>query len=322
MKHSGEEPQLFGKKYPRADVLKKLIRYLLERRINTLTRAHASSRRQLAVFSFDYISTQIILDGLYEVDELDLFTQWLYSLKNKSIFDGVAVDVGANIGNHSLYFSDHFGAVHAFEPHPLTYKLLSLNSEMVGNVKCYNYGLSSLEGAAELVLDGRNMSGARVANKGDGQSIGIHLKTLDAAMDEADGKPIRLLKIDVEGHESDVLMGAKVTIKKHLPIILFEQHPADFANGTSRAIELIRSYGYKDFAYIEKFPRVPSHLPRALWPIVLMIKRLFGGSSRRLVGTHTFKPNFYPFIVAIPAWLNVRTSVGHQRSWISGAGIG
>lgn len=289
------------------------MRYLLEGKINRLTHAHASKRRQLAVFAFDYITTQIILDGLYEIDELELFTQWLSSLSGENIFDGLVVDVGANIGNHSLYFSDFFTEVLAFEPHPVTFKLLSINAELASNVKCLNFGLSSSEGSAALVIDGRNMSGARVEKNGHGASTSIQLKTLDSALSAADGRPVRLIKIDVEGHESEVLVGAEATIRNHQPIILFEQHATDFANGMTRAIELIRSYGYEKFACIEKFPLVPGYLPGLLRPLCAAIMRLLVGSSRQVVGMNMFKPKFYPFIVAIPDWLNTRIdAVGNK----------
>ena len=297
---------LFTRNYPRLDLFRKVSRYLLERKMNSLTRAHAVRRRQLAVFSFDYISVQVILDGLYEIDELEMFTQWLSSLGDKSLFESVVVDVGANIGNHSLYFADYFGEVLAFEPHPLTYKLLSVNAELAVNVKCFNYGLSSERGTAALVLDGRNMSGARVARDADSRAARIQLETLDSAVGAACDKPVGLIKIDVEGHESEVLAGAEATIREHQPIILFEQHPSDFAEGSSRAIELIKSYGYDNFACIEKFPRLLDDLPGALRPPLVAAMGLLLGSSRRIVKVRMFKPGFYPFIIAVPAWLDAR----------------
>lgn len=295
---------LFTRNYPRLDLFRKVSRYLLEKKMNSLTRAHAIRRRQLAVFSFDYISVQVILDGLYEIDELEMFTQWLSSLGDRNIFDGAAVDVGANIGNHSLYFSDYFSEVLSFEPHPLTYKLLSVNAELAANVKCFNCGLSSTAGTAALVLDGKNMSGARIVKNADGEAASIRLETLDSTVGEADDKAVRLIKIDVEGHEVEVLAGARATIRKHQPIILFEQHPSDFANGSNRAIELIKSYGYQNFACIEKFPRLPNYLPGALRSPLTAVMRLLMGSSRRIAKMDEFKPRFYPYIIAIPAWLD------------------
>ena len=314
MKSSNKNPVLFRKNFPRFDIVRKALRYQLEGKINRLTRSHSSKRRQLAVFAFDYVTTQIILDGLYEIDELELFTQWLTSLSGENVFDGLAVDVGANIGNHSLFFSDFFTEVLAFEPHPVTFKILSINASLASNVKCLNFGLSSSEGLAEIVIDGRNMSGARVEKKGHSASTCIHLKTLDSALRAAEGMPVRLLKIDVEGHEAEVLVGAEATIRNHQPIILLEQHATDFVNGTTKSIEMIRSYGYEEFACIEKFPRVPDRLPSLLRPIYAVFMQMMIGSSRQVVRMNVFKPKFYPFIVAIPTWLTTRIGSGEIKS--------
>lgn len=292
--------QLFRKDYQNRDIYKKLLRNLLERKIIGLTRTHACAHRQLAVFAFDYISTQIVLDGLYELDELELFTKWLGSLADTNVFNGLAVDVGANIGNHSLYFSDFYTEVLALEPHPLTFKLLSVNSELASNVSCVNYGLSSEERSATLVVDTRNLSGARVEHRGNGSSTSIKLRTLDSVLKEASDKPVRLIKIDVEGHETEVLVGAESTIRNHQPFILFEQHASDFSGGSTCAIELLRNYGYENFACVEKFPRPPDWLPHGMQPIYSLATRLLVGGSIRIVSARVFKPKFHPFIIAIP----------------------
>ena len=295
--------QLFLKKYPRHTIFSKILRHFLESQLTRLSQTHARRRRQLAIFAHDYISTQIILDGLYEVDELELLTQWLNSLQSNNIFSGMAVDVGANIGNHSLYFSDFFSEVLAFEPHPLTFKILSINTADACNVKCMNCGLSSSEGTAALVIDGRNMSGARVEQKSYDASTIILLRSLDSVLSEISGMPVRLMKIDVEGHESEVLAGAEETIREHQPIILFEQHVSDFYDGTSRVIELIRSYGYHNFACVERFPSIPTQLPDLLRLVFTLVARLLLGSSSRIVSVNIFKPQFQPFLIAIPSWL-------------------
>jgi len=305
---------LFTRNYPRLDIFEKTARYLLERKMNSLTRRHAARRRQLAVFSFDYVSVQIMLDGLYEIDELEVFTQWLISIGEERLFEGVVVDIGANIGNHSLYFSDYFTEVLAFEPHPFTYKLLAMNAELVANVRCFNCGLSSETRTASMVLDGRNMSGARVARVGNGGSASsIRLETLDMFIGATCGRSVRLIKIDVEGHEFEVLAGAEVTIRKHQPIILFEQHPSAFAAGTSRTIDLLKSYGYECFACIEKTPRLPDRFPGALRGLLTALLRVLMGSSQRIVKVGTFKPRFYPFIIVIPNWL--KAEITGEYDW-------
>ena len=80
-------------------------KYLLD-----LNKIHIAKNRSLAVFSFDYIGTQIALNGIYEKEELELLFDWLKSI-DIDLKDSIAIDIGANIGNHSLYFSDFFNTV-------------------------------------------------------------------------------------------------------------------------------------------------------------------------------------------------------------------
>ena len=278
------------------------MRYLLENKINKLAQIHSATKRQLAVFAFDYITAQIILDGLYEIDELELFSGWLNSLGEKKIFDGIAVDIGANIGNHSLYFSDFFTEIIAFEPHPRSFELLKINSTLVNNIKCLNLGLSSKAREAKLYVNGRNMSGAKLEKSSKNESADINLSTLDLVLNELE-KKVKVIKIDVEGHEFEVLSGAKKTIIKHQPLILFEQHKDDFSDGTSNVIELIRSYGYSHFACVEKKQNIPKYLPKKLSYFYAGITQLINGSSRQITEINKFQPQFYTFIVAIPDWI-------------------
>ncbi len=115
---------LFVKRTASPNVIRKIQRFYLERHLNKLSRHHLECRQQLVVFSFDYVSTAINIDGIYEIDELEVLFEWLKLLNIDEIFEGSALDIGANIGNHSLYFSDYFSEVLSYEPHPLTYELL------------------------------------------------------------------------------------------------------------------------------------------------------------------------------------------------------
>lgn len=299
MSNSGNKNTVFKKKEKGGDVVHKIQRFFLENKLNKLSRQHLKHRRQLAVFSFDYVSTAINIDGIYEVDELEIFFEWLKQLNSDEIFEGSAVDVGANIGNHSLYFSDYFNEVFSYEPQPLTFKLLSVNSQLATNIRCFNFGLSSSEKKTPFVVDQKNMGGSHIAAEGDSCGVNLWLKTLDSVRIEAD-PPVKLMKIDVEGHEYDVLLGAKEVIKKDQPIIIFEQHKSDFIGNSTKSVDLIKSYNYSNFACIEKSPSPPSAFPVSLQLLYSTVFRLIKGSSRAVVMVDEFQPKFYPFIIAIP----------------------
>ena len=86
-----------------------------------------------SIFFNDTISNEIIIDGIYEKNELDLISKIIG--KNNEIF----IDVGANIGNHTLYFKDSFKEIYSFEPHPKIYQLLKFNTCDFSNIKTYNF---------------------------------------------------------------------------------------------------------------------------------------------------------------------------------------
>ncbi len=70
---------------------------------------------QVACFAFDHISTEITVRGRFERPALEFFCSQLFNrMQNRRL----CLDVGANIGNHSLAFADHFDRVLAFEPNP------------------------------------------------------------------------------------------------------------------------------------------------------------------------------------------------------------
>lgn len=136
--------------------------------------------------------------------------------------DAVVLDIGANIGNHTLYWANERKArkVYAFEPYPYSYKILEKNIE-INNlqqiIKAYPFGLSDKETKGSVsVFCSTNIGGTTFAENIDGD---FDFKALDE-INISD--KIDLMKIDVEGAEIKVLNGGMETIKKNLPIIAIE----------------------------------------------------------------------------------------------------
>ena len=102
-----------------------VIRSLVCKFLNYCALKHISNgEKQVVIFAFDFIGHQINLKGLYERQEL--LTTFKY-LKEQHLINGLAADIGANIGNHSLFLRNYYPQVFSFEPNPRTYKVLSLN---------------------------------------------------------------------------------------------------------------------------------------------------------------------------------------------------
>ncbi len=164
--------------------------------------------------------------------------------------DSVVLDIGANIGNHTLYWSKILKVkkVYAFEPVTNTYEILKknieLNSITSNNVSINNIGLGDEKIRASIVDKNyyfglTNIGGTSIKQDNDGD---FNVTTLDDFMKEnfKDDK-IDLIKIDVEGYEYKVLVGAKETLKKYSPVIILECYDDHFEEVNS----LLNDYGYE-----------------------------------------------------------------------------
>jgi FkbM family methyltransferase len=143
--------------------------------------------------------------------------------------DGVFIDVGANVGIHTLAIARHVsegGAVVAFEPHPINYRLLvhNLKQNQLHHVAAENFGLA--DAPATLTgtgcADGGNWS---LASQGD-YRFDVRLVRLDDYLRDHPLPRLDLMKMDIEGAEVRALRGARQTIKRFRPLIVFEVCPS------------------------------------------------------------------------------------------------
>ena len=218
----------------------KVVRHI-ERLAGQFNRAR---QQKMAIFAHDHIGIHINYFGVYDKPELDLLFRFLAPLAD-TLRAGLALDVGANIGNHALFFGERFRAVHAFEPNPTTYHLLAFNAKLAGNVSPHNLGLGSESGVLRLNEDLDNMgaSSIKYAPTGNARSVEIEVRRLDDLDLPLDG--LCFMKVDVEGFEPQVLRGAARTIAAHQPLIVLEQHEREFVDGTTECIAMLRDAGYR-----------------------------------------------------------------------------
>jgi FkbM family methyltransferase len=146
-------------------------------------------------------------------------------------------DVGANTGLYSLEVLRFFGnhtLLYSFEPSPSTYNLLKNSLEQFQNVECINIGLSDIEKTTTLysliadpclasVYDRFRFHDVGIGDAQSRSSEQVSLRTIDAFCKERDITKIDFLKVDVEGHELEVLLGARTLIQnKAIDFIQFE----------------------------------------------------------------------------------------------------
>lgn len=176
-------------------------------------------------FPIDWIQRNIIMKNtFYEISNLKFLDKYIPN-------DAVILDIGANIGNHTLYWltssSQNIQKVYSFEPIQSTFKILKKNIE-INNLseksKIFNYGLSD-ENTNALIdkMSLENIGGTQIKKYESGNLI---LKKLDDI--DIEENHIDLIKIDVEKHELNVLKGALNTIKKYKPLIFVEIFPNVF----------------------------------------------------------------------------------------------
>ena len=138
--------------------------------------------------------------------------------------DKVAVDVGANKGIYTYHLSRVAKSVVAFEPNPKMYRILRRGLPV--NATAHQVALSNRTGTAPLIIPGRsgaysNQRGTLATQSdrhGDDGHIDVELRTLDSfGLDN-----VGFIKIDVEGHEREVLEGATDILRRDRPVLLIE----------------------------------------------------------------------------------------------------
>ena len=182
----------------------------------------------------DYIQGVISkTQGFYEQDLLEaVFHRVLPSMR--------FVDVGANIGNHTLFFSGILGMEGvSIEPFLPNFQRLQKNIElnMLGDkVQALNICLGSDSGHATLTkFDELNTGTAAFSPNSEGT---VAVQPLDAL----ELGPFHLLKIDVEGMEKEVLRGCAKSLREYKPIVFCEaQTVEDFYSVKS----IMDAFGYR-----------------------------------------------------------------------------
>ena len=165
------------------------------------------------------------LYGEWAQDELDGLTILLK--------DGdVVIDAGANIGTHTLGLASAVspkGRVYSFEPQTKIFELLRQNcdtSNFASNILAYCNPLSSVDGQkfAIPILDEISIHnfGATQLSAIKHENTSSYNSSGSMTIDGLHLDSCRLIKIDVEGMELEVLNGAVSLIKKHKPLIFFE----------------------------------------------------------------------------------------------------
>jgi FkbM family methyltransferase len=159
----------------------------------------------------------------------------------------VVVDVGANIGGLSLKAASRVGStgrVYSIEAHPETYRYLvgNIRLNQFDNIRTFNIAVGEKEGVVNFTnkrADDMN----EISPEGD---IKVPVSTLDRILGSEVGV-VHFLKVDVEGYEKFVMLGACELLKK-TRCVYFESMECNFQRhgySTPELIEILRYAGFR-----------------------------------------------------------------------------
>ena len=172
-----------------------------------------------------FIDREIYLMGGYEDDLIAAFLECIRPGRK-----GTILDIGANVGTHSVAFSQVFDQVHAFEPNRMLWpsfeKNVAINS--LPNVSLHRIGLGVTRGSVPFYSIAKNNYGLGTVLPIQQydlplQQIGvIDIEVGDEIVEKQIGERIDAIKIDVQGFEWQVLKGLERTLRKDRPVLWVE----------------------------------------------------------------------------------------------------
>lgn len=169
---------------------------------------------------------------------------------------GSVIDGGAHIGYYTRYFSDVVGAkgrVYSFEPNPYMFRLLYKYAKFRRNIVAHQKALSDQTKNSSFYVEPFSLSQDSTLGKGRAKQkkIEVHTVSIDELLGHVEN--VRLIKLDVEGHEMEAIRGAKQLIERCRPWIVLEY--VQNQRRTDRPLlSLLEGWGYSclDLETLEK----------------------------------------------------------------------
>ncbi|AFZ13627.1 methyltransferase FkbM family [Crinalium epipsammum PCC 9333] len=215
-----------------------------------------------------HIEDYIVQHGAWEPHISDLIT---FFMKENGIF----LDVGANIGYHSLYIASSFenSECICFEPNSLIYQQLNRNIKLnnrLKNIRAYDVAISNFDGEVEFYMQDESPYNRGISSLTHNwdlkldthgvKQISVQAAKLDDFLEESLKSRISVIKIDTQGTEYQVICGAMDIIEKSKPVIFFEfetaYQPENPAESLKEILNKIYGFGYKVFLVKSEYPEL------------------------------------------------------------------
>jgi len=168
----------------------------------------------------------------------------------------VVIDAGANQGYFTTLFSmlaGPTGEVHAFEPVPETYDLLSDNTKHLScNLKINNLAVGQTKGKTSISYDLNDSEKASLAYHipSNTKKCEVEIIPLDDYVRENEMRRLDFVKCDVEGFELQALIGMKHTLRKYIPQLCIEVTLTQ--KDRLSMLRFLKDSGYDSFRVVEK----------------------------------------------------------------------
>ena len=186
----------------------------------------------------ELISDAIVRDNRFW--EHHIFEQWVQHFPQ----NGLMLDIGANIGNHSLMFHKSFPylKIWAFEMSYSNFILLYKNILPYSEIKCFNVALSD---SVKLISykDSENNNNGGIAvhriDEGRHNQVTISLDSLNIL------EKVSFIKIDIEGHEKFVYEGMRNLLLRDKPLIWAEDWVKSGHEQGESSVQYLIDMGYE-----------------------------------------------------------------------------
>lgn len=211
------------------------LRYLVTYGFLTWLAKRASKRKHRMFTQLSgSIDRHVLAEGYFEAGVLEI----LEEICRKTGRTKRMIDIGANIGNHTVGLAHVFDHIDSVEPHPILFKILEANTLVnnLGNVTPHNVGLANEDSTGTLVESATEHGLSRVRERSQlspevfglsadqfGAEHSVDLVSADEFVRQFAGELNEtFIKIDVEGMEEEIMLALSSIFQEYKPLVGFE----------------------------------------------------------------------------------------------------
>lgn len=230
------------------------IRRKIARRVK---REYPVSIKSLATPEYGDIQYTIWHNPLVNPTELQLSHCWFFK---KFLSPGdMAIDIGANVGHMSICMgvvTGKEGLVLSFDPNPVVFKILTKNAELnkeLTHIEPHNFAITDKEeefyySSSEASFSNGGISKEKNSRHGrytlDTKIKGVKLEDFLKEKYAAKLDRLKLVKIDTEGYDKEIIKSIRGLLEKYKPAVITECFSKNKAEARYEQFNLLRDLGY------------------------------------------------------------------------------